>query len=452
MLAFLSMTSFALLLADSAVAVGLTQMARSLNAGLADAQWIFNAYTVSFAAVVLLAGSLADAIGGRRVLNVGLLVFAAGSLAAAVAPTSSILIAARVVQGVGAAFVTPAALSTVIRAYPPPRQAFALGVWAGVSTVALGIGPMVGAVVSQGLGWRWLFLINVPIAAIALVAALALLPGARGQGLRRFDLPGAATSAAGLALLLFALSSIGAQVTSRQTMLVSLTVGFVFLVAFVFLERRAPAPLLDLAILRRSNVAAGNAMALLSTMLMCGVLVFMSMYLQDTFRHSALTTGAALLALTLPLVLLAPVMSRLMRLMGRRWLIAVGLGVLAIGLAGLSVSAKGEEMGRLVVFLVVAGVGSGLSITPITSISVEAVEPRQAGLASALLNTSRTIGLALGVSVMGAILNAQVSTLSKNAADFASGLATGFLAYAVLAAVTAVVALVAVRGESALRH
>lgn len=443
-LAFLSVTSFALLLADTAVAVGLAQIGRGLGVDLAGTQWIVNAYTLAFAAIVLVAGSLTDVLGARRLLNTGLIVFAAASLMAALSPGFSVLVAARILQGIGAALVTPASLSVVIRAFPPPRQALALGVWAGVSTIALGVGPVVGALVTEGLSWRWLFLLNVPVAGFALAASLVLLAKEKASSVRHFDLAGAAASALGLVLVLFALSNIGASVGSPLATLTTLIAGLLLLCAFVLIERRVPAPLLDLSIFGRSNIAAGNALALLSTMLMCGILVFMSLYLQDVFRHSPLATGAALLALTFPLVIVAPVIGKLMRFFGRRLLIVAGLVVLTVGLAGLSVATRAENMGMLLAFLLVAGVGSGLSITPITSISVEAVEPPQAGLASGLLNTSRTVGLALGVAAMGAFLNAGVSSIGQSSARFASGLSNGFLAYAVLSGVTAIVALLAV--------
>jgi EmrB/QacA subfamily drug resistance transporter len=357
------------------------------------------------------------------------------------------LIASRLLQGVGAALITPATLSLIIRDFAPPRQAVALGIWAGASTAALGIGPLVGAAATEFLGWRSLFLLTVPIGILALIAgAVVLSPQDRKPREGRFDVAGAATSGLGLALVLFAVSSKGDAGWTSPVILATLIGGVLSLVAFVVIETQSPWPMLDLALFKRANVAAANSVGLMSTMVMCGVLFFMSLYLQSVLGYSPLLAGAALLPLTIPLVLTAPLAGRLLRVVGRRALIAVGLGILALGLIGLSRTMAAQNTLLMMLSLLGVGIGSGLSVTPTTAAAVEAVPPRQSGLASGVLSTSRTIGLALGVSVMGALVTMSGPTDRTGIpAGFAGGLSKGLLVYGVLAGATAVLALATVR-------
>jgi EmrB/QacA subfamily drug resistance transporter len=449
-LAGLSVMSFVLLLSDSALSIALPTVRTDLGLGMQGVQWIVNAYTLSFAAVVLLAGSLADAVGARRLCMLGVAVFSVASLLAGLSPGFIPLVAARLLQGVGAALITPATLSLIIRDFAPPRQAVALGIWAGASTAALGIGPLIGAAATEVLGWRWLFLLNVPIGVVALVAgALFLTPQVREHRGMRFDVGGALTSGIGLALVLFAVTSGTARGWTSPVILVTLSAGALSLAAFVAIERRSPSPMLDLSIFRRPNVVAANTVGLMSTMVMCGVLFFMSLYLQSVLDYSPLLAGVALLPLTVPLVVTAPIAGRLMRLFGRRVLIAAGLGILALGLIALSRTMALQNTGLMLLSLFAVGIGSGISVTPTTAAAVEAVPPRQSGLASGVLSTSRTIGLALGVSVMGALVAMGGPTAGTGIpSDYADGLSRGLLIYGLLAGATAVLAIVAVREKA----
>lgn len=322
-----------------------------------------------------------------------------------------------------------------------------MGIWAGASTAALGIGPLVGAAATEVLGWRSLFLLNVPIGVLALIAGAIFLsphePKHRGG---RFDAAGALTSGLGLALVLFAITSESARGWTSPVSLITLIGGVLSLAAFVAIESRSMSPVLDLALFKRANVAAANVVGLMSTTVMCGVLFFMSLYLQSVLGYSPLLAGAALLPLTVPLVLAAPIAARLLRLLGRRALIAGGLGILALGLITLSRSTASQNTLFMMLSLLGVGIGSGISVTPTTAAAVEAVPPRQSGLASGVLSTSRTIGLALGVSVMGALVAMGGPTVGTGIpAGFADGLSTGLLVYGILAGAAAVLALATVR-------
>jgi EmrB/QacA subfamily drug resistance transporter len=446
----LSLMSFALLLSDSALSLALPGIRTDLGLGMQGLQWIVNGYTLSFAAVVLLAGSLADALGARRVFLVRVVVFSSASLLAALSPGVVVLVASRLLQGVGAALITPATLSLIIGDFAPPRLAVALGIWAGASNAALGIGPLVGAAATELLGWRSLFLLNVLIGLFALaLGVLVLAPQEHKARKGRFDAGGAATSGLGLALVLFAVTSGSARGWASPVTLFTLFGGLISLAAFVAIESRIPSPMLDLDVFRRPNVAAANVVGLMSTLVMCGVLVFMSLYLQSVLGYSPLVAGLALLPLTVPLVVAAPLAGRLLRLLGRRVLIAGGLGMLAVGLVALSRTTASQNIVLMMLSLLGVGIGSGISVTPTTAAAVEAVPPAQSGLASGVLSTSRTIGLALGVSVMGALVVMEGPTAGTGIpAGFAAGLSDGLLVYGILAGVTAVMALAAVRNGS----
>jgi MFS family permease len=328
--------------------------------------------------------------------------------------------------------------------------AVALGIWAGASNAALGIGPLVGAAATELLGWRSLFLLNVLIGLFALaLGVLVLAPQEHKARKGRFDAGGAATSGLGLALVLFAVTSGSARGWASPVTLFTLFGGLISLAAFVAIESRIPSPMLDLDVFRRPNVAAANVVGLMSTLVMCGVLVFMSLYLQSVLGYSPLVAGLALLPLTVPLVVAAPLAGRLLRLLGRRVLIAGGLGMLAVGLVALSRTTASQNIVLMMLSLLGVGIGSGISVTPTTAAAVEAVPPAQSGLASGVLSTSRTIGLALGVSVMGALVVMEGPTAGTGIpAGFAAGLSDGLLVYGILAGVTAVMALAAVRNGS----
>jgi EmrB/QacA subfamily drug resistance transporter len=449
-LAGLSLMSFALLLSDSALSLALPSVRSDLGLSLQGLEWVVNGYTLSFAAVVLLAGSLADRFGARRVFLIGVVVFSSASLLAALSPGVVPLVASRLLQGVGAALITPATLSLIIRDFTDARLVVALGIWAGASNAALGIGPLVGAAATEALGWRSLFLLNVLIGLFALALGALLLAPQEGRArTRRFDAAGAVTSGLGLALVLFAVTSGSARGWTSPVTLLALGAGVLSLTVFGAIERRVPSPMLDLEVFRRPNVAAANVIGLMSTLVMCGVLVFMSLYLQSVLGYSALVAGLALLPLTVPLVVAAPFAGRLLRLVGRRALITIGLGMLAVGLVALSRTMTSENIVLMMLALLGVGIGSGISVTPTTAAAVEAVPPAQAGLASGVLSTSRTIGLALGVSVMAALVVMEGPTAGNGIpAGFAAGLSDGLLVYGILAGATAVVALATVRNGS----
>ncbi|HJW76679.1 MAG TPA: DHA2 family efflux MFS transporter permease subunit [Thermoleophilia bacterium] len=446
----LTFISFFLLLGDTALSVALPSARAELGVGLTGLQWVVNSYTLSLAALLLLAGRLSDVFGARRVFLTGLSVFAVASLAAGLSPSLAPLLVSRVAQGAGAALMTPAALAIIVSVFPASRRAPALGIWAGVSTAALAMGPVVGAALTESLGWNWLFLVNVPVGIAGLSIGRTLLPASPPEsGGSRVDILGILTSGLGLAAVLYALTQASALAWTSPVLLGSLTVGSVSLLLFVIIERRSRQPLLDFSLFRRPNLAAANVVGLLSTAVMCGVFFFMSLYLQLILGYSPLAAGAAFLPLTVPLVLVAPLAGRLNQRVGPRIPVALGLGLLSLSLLVLSRAITGGSLWFIMAAFLLAGVGVGLSTTPVTASALEAVPSWQAGLGSAVLNASRTVGLALGIALMGALVSMdRAGRFGVLVPGFAAGLSMGLLVSAALAGATAVFALLLLRGPS----
>lgn len=401
----LSAVTFLLLADDTAVAVALPAVQRELQVGVDGLTWVVNAYTLAVASLTLLAGRLADRTGARRTFLLGLAVFLLGSLAAGLADTAALLIAARVVQGIGAALVAPSALALIALTFPPRQRGVAIGIWSGVSAAALGTGPLFGAVISDWLGWQWIFLLNVPLGAATWLIARLLLPPSRRAGSRGgFDLPGAVLSGVALAALVMGLSSRENATWAAPGILFAVSAGAAAL--FVAHERRAPDPLVDVRLFRDGPVAGANLVSVLSTAVMCSLFFFLALYLQTVAGLSALAAGATLLPLTLSTVVIAPVAGRLTDLVGGRILVVGGMLVLAAALLGLGTLGIGPGGAAPGLWLGLAGVGIGLARTPTTTAALTAGNGSTPGMAAGILNTSQATGLAIGVALMGAILGA----------------------------------------------
>ena len=297
---------FMIMLDNTAVNVALPTIKRELMAGLPELQWIVAGYALTFAALMLTAGKLADLLGRRRIFVSGLAVFAASSLACALAPSAGFLIGARVVQGAGAALMNPATLSIISATFPPRQRGTAIGIWAGVSALALAICPLVGGLLSQHVGWRSIFYINVPIGLVAIAASFLLIDKsqdtAEGQGL---DLPGLLSSGVGLFALTYGLIEANSYGWASGRILGAFTLGVAALVAFVLLERGQRVPMLDLELFRDGTFVGANLVLLLLALAMFGVFFFLSLYMQNILGYSAVRAGASFLPMNL-LYILSP--------------------------------------------------------------------------------------------------------------------------------------------------
>jgi DHA2 family methylenomycin A resistance protein-like MFS transporter len=379
---------FLVLLDVTAVNVALPTVRADLGAGVRSLQWIVDGYAVALASLMLPCGDLGDRHGHKRVVLAGLAAFGTGSLAAGLAPGPALLIAGRVVQGVGAAFLLPGTLAVVARAYPGAvERARAIGIWAAISSLALPAGVIAGGALVDGPGWRWACLINLPIVAVALPVTARLVRESREPAARALDVPGAALSVALLATLTFAIIA-GAPAAG--------VAAAALLAALVAVERRRPEPMLPPAPFRRPAFRAANAVAGAMNLGTLGTLFVLTLFLQDVQGRSALGAGVAILPAFGLLTVTAPLAGRLVGRIGPRWPMVAGLLIAAGGLGLLATDA-------LLAASVLWGLGLGLLTPAVIATAMGAVEPDRAGLAAAVNNTARQAGGAIGIAAAGAI-------------------------------------------------
>ena len=379
---------FLVLLDVTVVNVALPRLRADLGAGVGSLQWIVDGYAVALASLMLPCGDLGDRHGHKRVVLAGLATFGAGSLAAGVAPGPALLVAGRVVQGAGAALLLPGTLAVVSRAYPDAAErARAIGIWAAISSLALPAGVIAGGALVDGPGWRWAFLVNLPVVAVALPVTARVVRESREPGARAPDGPGAALAAALLASATFAIiaGSPAAGVAAAA-----------LLAALVAVERRRPDPMLPAALFRRPAFAAANAVGAVMNLGTLGTLFVLTLFLQGVQGRSALAAGVAILPAFGLLTVVAPLSGRLVGSIGPRWPMVAGLLVAAGGLALLADDAL---LGAAALW----GLGLGLVTPAVVAAAMGAVEPGRAGLAAAVNNTARQAGGAIGIAASGAV-------------------------------------------------
>ena len=453
-LGVLALVSLLLTLDDTALSVALPVIGRDLGLGLSGLEWVVNAYTLALASLLLAGGRLCDTLGSKRVFLNGLALFTVASLAAAIAPTGLLLISARVAQGGGAALMMPATLAIISSTFPSRQRGLAIGIWAGVSAGGLAIGPLVGALLTESFGWGAIFLVNVPVGALGLAVGYAILVESRVASRRgRFDLAGMLASGAALFALLFALTEGMSYGWTSPLVVGAFTSAALGLVAFVRIERRAKEPLLELSLFRSRHLSGANAVSLLSTAVMCGIFFFVSLYLQIVRGYTPIEAGAAFLPMTLLICLVAPAAGRLSDRIGRRLPAASGMAVLAGGLVLLSELGAESSLAELLPGLMLAGLGIGLTTAPVTSAALDFAPLEEAGVRAGILNTSRMIGLAIGIALMGAIVTARwpggLAGAATEPGPFVSGLSVAFLVNAGIALLAAALAAVTIAGRSA---
>lgn len=452
----LAFVSFLLTLDDTALSVALPSIGRDLGLGLSGLEWVVNAYTLALATLLLVGGRLADAFGSRRVFLAGLALLSASSLAAGLAPSGVLLIVARVVQGAGAAMIMPASLAIISRTFSVRQRGTAIGIWAGFSAGGLALGPLLGAALTEWFGWGSIFLINVPLGALGLAFGrripLETRPASR---IRRFDLAGMLASGAMLFALVFALTEGMSYGWTSPLVLGAFASAAVALSVFVLIEQRRAKPLLELALFRSRNLSGANAVSLLSTAVMCSVFFFISLYLQIVLGYTAVEAGATFLPMTLLICLVAPAAGRMSDRTGRRLPAAVGMTVLAAGLFLLSGLGAKSDLATLLPALMLSGFGIGLTTSPVTAAALDDAPLEEAGVRAGILNTSRMIGLAVGIALMGAIVTARwPGGLAGAATDpraFVDGLSIAFLVNTAIALLGAAVAAITIAGGRAVR-
>jgi EmrB/QacA subfamily drug resistance transporter len=440
---------FMVMLDNTVVNVALPSIQRDLGIGLSELQWTVNAYALTFAVLMLTGGKLADFLGRRRVFISGLAIFTASSLACGLATSGEMLIAARTVQGVGAALMMPATLSIISATFPVHQRGLAIGIWAGVSAMALAIGPLVGGLLTQHIDWGWIFFINVPVGVLAIIASGFLIRESRDTSAeQRLDLPGLVTSGVALFALTFALIEANDYGWTSPAILSLFAVAGIAFVAFVLLELHQRAPMLDLSLFRSGTFAGANIVVLLVFLAMFGVFFFVSLYVQGILGYSAVQAGALFLPMTVLIMLVAPVAGKLSDRVGSRWLIVGGMMLLTVHLLLLSTLDVDSTFWNILPALILGGLGMSLTMTPATAAAIGSVPVAKAGIGSGVLNTFRQVGGALGIAVIGAIVASQISIAPGTPGfpeQFMDGFSTALRVAAAIAFTGAVAAAVLIR-------
>ena len=396
---------FMIMLDNTVVNVALPSIQRDLRVGLSELEWIVTGYALTFAALMLIGGKLADLLGRRLVFVAGLAIFTASSLACGLAESGDVLIGARIAQGVGAALMNPATLSIIAATFPPHQRGMAIGIWAGVSALALAIGPMVGGLITQHIDWSWIFFVNVPVGILGIAASFLFIDESRDESEeQRLDLPGLATSAVGLFALTYALIEANTYGWTSARIVGAFAVAAVALAVFVQLERKQRLPMLDLTLFRSGTFAGANIVVLLVALAMFGVFFFVSLYMQNILGYSAVQAGAAFLPMTLLIILIAPIAGRTSDRIGSRWLLVAGMSLVGVHLVLFSRLGVDAGFWNLLPALLVGGVGMSLTMTPSAAAAVRSVPVDKSGVGSAVLNAARQVGGSIGIALMGAIM------------------------------------------------
>jgi len=396
---------FMIMLDNTVVNVALPSIRSSLGMSIQGLEWVVAGYALTFAAFMLIGGKLADFLGRRLVFMIGLAVFTGASLACGLAGNGGFLIGARIVQGLGGALMNPATLSIIAATFAPRERGRAIGIWAGVSALALAIGPLVGGLLTQHVNWNWIFFVNVPVGLAGLLLAPALIEESRDTTAdQRLDVPGLLTSALGLFSLTYAFIEANSYGWGSVRILGAFALAAVALAAFVLLERHQRAPMLDLSLFRNRTFGGANAAMLFVGLAMFGTFFYVSLYLQNVLKYSPVQAGASFLPMTVLVILIAPRAGALTDRVGSRWLVGTGMTLLAVMLFYYTQLGAHESFWRLLPGLLIGGIGMGLTMTPVTAAAMSAVSVDKAGVGSAVLNSARQVGGSLGIAVMGSIV------------------------------------------------
>ncbi len=430
----LCVAQFMLVLDISVTNVALASIQRDLGFAVGDLQWIVTAYTLAFGSLLVFAGRAGDLFGRRRLFVAGLVVFSLASLLCGLAQEPWQLVAARALQGLGGAMLSPSALSLLVTTFAEgPERTRALGVWGSIAAGGAAAGMILGGVLTDLAGWRWVFFVNVPVGVLALAVAVRVVAESRQPDRTRLDVAGALTVTAGLVALVYGLTRVG---TDTAEVVAWLALAALLLGAFVVVERRVAAPLVDFALFRSRGVSAANLFSLLTTAVVVGQSFFLSLYLRNVLGYSPLRTGLALVPITLVVVAVATSMPRLLPRLGVRAVLALAGLLQAAGmLLAVRFAPGGSYLVDVLPAIVVAAAGLGLGFVGATIAATAGVAPQQQGLASGVLNTSQQVGGAVGLAVLATLAAGRTADLLAAGSEPASALTAGFsLGFAVATA------------------
>ena len=429
-LLLLAMTQFIVVIDASIVNVALPSIGSALHFSQDSLSWVVNAYTLTFGGFLLLGGRLADLLGRRRIFLIGLVVFSVASMLGGLAQSEGWLIAARALQGLGAAIISPAALAILTTTFAEGAERNrALGVWGAVAGAGGAAGVLLGGILTSGLSWRWVLFVNVPIGLICAYLAPRILLESRVQTDRRtYDIPGAVTVTGGLALLVYAVVHAVTAGWGATSTVLELIGAVVLLIAFILIELRTPEPLMPFSIFRLRTLRGANLIGLLIGMSLFSMFFFISLYLQQVLHQSPIKAGLSYLPLSALIIVSAGVSSQLVTRIGFKPTLLMGLGFVAAGLLWFSgVSAPGGSyLTDVLGPSCLAAVGLGLSFVSVTIASVTGTEPDEAGLASGMINTSQQVGGALGLAILATVANSRTLGLLHHGTRSNVALADGF--------------------------
>jgi EmrB/QacA subfamily drug resistance transporter len=418
-LAILCFGLLVIVLDNSILNVALPTIQKDLDASSSDLQWIVDSYTLVFAGLLLTAGSLGDRFGRRGALQVGFALFGIGSIASAMAMTSGQLISTRAFMGIGGALIMPATLSIITNVFPPEERAKAIGVWAGVAGLGGALGPLTGGFLVEHFYWGSVFLVNIPIVIVGVLAGFFLIPTSKDPTAPRLDPIGAALSIVGLAVLLFAIIEAPGKGWGSAHTLVPGAIGIALLVAFAWWEKTTDHPMLDVSFFSKPRFSAAAGAITLVFFAMFGSLFLLTQYFQFVLGYSPLETGIRMLPFAAAMMVTAPVSARIADRVGTKITVAVGLGLVTVGL--LSMTGLQADTPYIDIFwrLMLMSAGMGLTMAPATESVMGSLPLFKAGVGSAVNDTTRQVGGALGVAVIGSVL---ATTYGNKVGEFLSGL------------------------------
>jgi EmrB/QacA subfamily drug resistance transporter len=389
------------------VNVALPSIQRGLHASTSGLEWTVNAYTLAFAVLLVTGGRLGDIFGRRRTFLIGVIIFGASSLFIGFSQSEAWLVSGRAVQGFGAAFMMPATLSIIANAFPPQERGRAIGTWAGVSAMALAIGPVVGGFLVENVSWQSIFFLNVPVAVIAVAVTLSATRESRDEtSTHHIDFPGVITVTVGLASLVLALVEGNAWGWGSASIIGLLAAAVLGLVGFAVAETRVPEPMVDFGFFRSRSFLGANLVAFIVSFAMLATFFFLALYLQNVRGYSPLQAGVRFLPSTAVIIVMGPLAGRLTDRIGPKPLMAGGLVAVAGSLFWQGHLAPNTNYGFLAGAFVLLGIGMGLVMSPMSTAAMNAVDQAKAGVASGILTMSRMVGGTFGVAVMGALIAA----------------------------------------------
>jgi EmrB/QacA subfamily drug resistance transporter len=452
-LALLSVVQFMVVLDIAIVNVALPSIQVDLGFSQQNLQWVISAYALVFGGFLLLGGRAADLLGRRRIFLAGIILFTLASLFAGLAWSEASLISARALQGLGAAVITPAALSILSTTFTEGRERnIALGVWGAVGGFGAAAGVLLGGILTDALSWSWIFFVNVPVGVTAFVLAPMLLKESRDASVKSFDALGAVLVTGGLSSLVYAITQAGQDGWLAGKTLSFFAASVAMLVGFLVWEQRHPEPLMRLGILRIKTVSGANAAGFIMGTAMFSMFLMLTLYMQQVLGYSAMKTGVAYLAVAGTAIFTSAIAAQLVTRIGVKPVLVIGMTTLTAGLVYFTqVSVGGSYLGDLLPGFLLIAVGIGFSFVPISIAALAGIQPAEAGLASGLINTSQQIGGALGIAALSTIATSRTGdALAKGstpAAALVDGFHGAFVAGVIIAAIGIVASLTLIRRD-----